>query len=321
MMSSQKYFNTFKKLKGLILGTGSIGTRHKKNLQILGTELEIASFRKLGLKGVINKIKNSNVDFIIEALGTNYRHSVIPYILEKNIPFYIEKPAYFDVKFDKIFSDIPKEIQNKSVVGFMMRYNPLITSLKKDLKLLQPFSASLQIGHDVTKWRKNWNIHKSYASDVRGGGVLLDLCHEIDIAHVLFSVDEILSVNSKKCQEFDVDFVTSCLLRGSKRNKVDILTNINLNYLSPQLIRKGSIYGLKGELHFDLAQGKKMLNKNNGRKEYSFDNERNNMFLELMTDFLLSLIDKKVKNPLFPSIRNTLKSNHIIATCFENLKY
>lgn len=321
MLSSQKYLNTFKKLKGLILGTGSIGTRHKKNLQILGTQLETASFRKLGLRGVIKKIQNSNVDFIIEALGTNQRHFIIPYILEKRIPFYIEKPAYFDLKFDKIFSNIPNEIQNKSVVGFMMRYNPLITSLKKDLKLLQPFSASLQIGHDVTKWRKDWNIYKSYASDTKGGGVLLDLCHEIDIAHVLFSVDEILSVNSKKHQEFDVDFATSCLLRGSNRDKDDILTNINLNYLSPQLIRNGSIYGIKGELHFDLAEGKKILHKNNGSKEFSFKNTRNNMFLELMIDFLLSILDKKVKNPLFPSLINTAKSNHIIANCFEKLKY
>jgi predicted dehydrogenase len=316
-----KHVNEFKKLKGLILGAGAIGERHANNLKTLGVQLEKLSFQDLGLSGLIDKVKSSNVDFIVEALGTNHRHTIIPHIIEKKIPFYIEKPAYFDVSYKNIFCEISYELQKKSVVGFMMRYNPLIQSLIKDILSLKPFSASLQIGHDVKKWRANWNFDKSYASNINGGGVLLDLCHEIDIANILFSVDEVLSVNSKKNKDFEVDFATSCLLRNSDRGHNDILTNINLNYLSPNLVRKGSVYGVKGEIYFDLVKGNKTLNKNNQSKVYLYDSSRNKMFMDLMIDFLLSLLDKQVKNKLFPSLINTNKSNILIASCYEKIKF
>ena len=321
MLILEKHINKFKKLNGLILGTGAIGKRHANNLKTLGVQIEILSFKELGLNGLINKVKNCNVDFIVEALGTNYRQIILPYIIEKKIPFYIEKPAYFDKSYQNDFSKISYELQKKSVVGFMMRYNPLIQSLIRDVLLVGPFSASLQIGHDVKKWRDNWNFKKSYASNINGGGVLLDLCHEIDIANILFSVDEVLSVNAKKNKDYDVDFATSCLLRGSDRENNDILTNINLNYLSPNLVRQGSIYGTKGEIYFDLVKGNKKLNKNNQNKVYLYENTRNKMFMDLMIDFLLSLLNKKVTNKLFPSLINTNKSNVLIARCYEMLKY
>jgi len=225
------------------------------------------------------------------------------------------------VSYQNYFSEISYELQTKSVVGFMMRYNPLIQSLIKDIVLLRPFSASLQIGHDVKKWRKSWSFDKSYASNINGGGVLLDLCHEIDIANILFSVDEVLSVNSKKNKDFEVDFATSCLLRNSNRGHNDILTNINLNYLSPNLVRQGSVYGINGEIYFNLVKGNKTLNKNNQSKVYLYENTRNKMFIDLMIDFLLSLLDQKVKNQLFPSLINTNKSNILIARCYEKMKY
>ena len=179
----------------------------------------------------------------------------------------------------------------------------------------------MQVGHDVNKWRDNWNFDKSYASNKFGGGVLLDLCHEIDLANILFSVDEVLSVNSKKHKNFKVDFVTTCLLRNSNRDYKDILTNINLNYLSPNLIRQGSVYGINGEINFDFVKSRKTKNIHNKQQVYFFENDRNKMFLDLTIDFLMSLIDEKVQNPLFPSLVNTKKSNQLIASCYEIIKF
>ena len=48
------------------------------------------------------------------------------------------------------------------------------------------------------KGGKDWNFSKSYSANSFGGGVLLDLCHEIDLSNVLFSVDEVVSVSAKK---------------------------------------------------------------------------------------------------------------------------
>ncbi|MDC3141581.1 hypothetical protein OBA40_09520, partial [Alphaproteobacteria bacterium] len=300
---------------------GSIGKRHNKNLADLCVETDFVSFRKTGIKGIVEKIKHTNADFIIDALGTNNRHFILPYIKDTKKPFYLEKPAYFSNEIGNILTDMPEDLQKKSVIGYMMRYNPIIRSLEDDIKSIKPFSASMHVGNDVNKWRQDWNFSKSYSANSFGGGVLLDLCHEIDLSNVLFSVDEVVSVSAKKYKKFKVDFVTNCVLRNSERNIKDILTNISLNYLSPNLIRKSYVYGLCGEIKLDLVNGSKINNYDNKQKVEVFSNSRNNMFLDLMIDFLLSLIDEKVKNPLFPSVKNTKTSNNLIASCYENIRF
>ena len=77
----------------------------------------------------------------------------------------------------------------------MMRYHPIIKDIY-NLNLNNFFRANFEIGFDVNQWRDNWKFSKSYASKSSGGGVLLDLCHEIDIAHLLCGPSKVKNVYS-----------------------------------------------------------------------------------------------------------------------------
>ena len=82
-----------------------------------------------------------------------------------------------------------------------MRYHPIV-KLLLDKQLKDLIFASFEIGHDVNKWRENWKFEDRYASNPDGGGVLLDLCHEIDLAHLLCGTAELKYVKSIDHENF-----------------------------------------------------------------------------------------------------------------------
>ena len=89
----------------------------------------------------------------------------------------------------------------KIYVGYNLRFHPLLKYLKKYLsqsndKLL---SVNIYAGSYLPDWRKNTNYVKSYsASKRKGGGVELDLSHEIDYASWLFGKFNILEIINSK---------------------------------------------------------------------------------------------------------------------------
>ena len=121
---------------------------------------------------------------VVIATATKVRLPLITECAKAGAALYIEKPvAYRTDDIQKIF-DLPPATLERSVAGFMMRYHPMVQKLMVT-PVKNIFRASFEIGHDVTQWRQNWTFADSYAADPEGGGVLLDLCHEIDLACLL----------------------------------------------------------------------------------------------------------------------------------------
>jgi len=111
-----------------------------------------------------------------------------------NAPIYIEKPLAFRVAELEHIYNAAAPIKSRSMVGFMMRYHPLVRSLASR-SCDRTYRFDFEIGHDVRQWRANWRFADSYAAEPEGGGVLLDLCHELDIAHLLFPAAQLQQVN------------------------------------------------------------------------------------------------------------------------------
>ncbi|WP_298814652.1 hypothetical protein [uncultured Roseibium sp.] len=308
-----------KEFNYLVVGAGSIGRRHFDNLKVLGKQAELLPWRQFddGMFDATLKQKKGRIAVVI-ATGTGIRLELISRCAEYEVPLYIEKPlAYTRDQLSQIFS-IPMELQRRSVIGFMMRYHPIVQKMA-GFKLSGPFRSTLAIGHNVNQWRKEWSFSESYASDPEGGGVLLDLCHEIDMACIL---DPELRVTSVSCLEHPafggVDVASSISAQGTRLG----LCTIHMDYLAPQLIRRGSFEGLHERFDYDFQKNAIVVSGNGPDCEQKLPQERNSLFLSLMKDFI-SLAEEQDTpfNKLFPRMDLVRNSCNAIADAWEKRRF
>ncbi len=302
----------------LVIGGGSIGKRHFKNFQDIGVESTLIHYRDLDLRKLkkFAKEKKSHLGILV-ATETNIRWEIINELKKFDASFYIEKPLTFDKKvFQKIYA-LPKELLDRSMVGFMMRYHPLVKDLIS-LRINNFTTAKFEIKHDVKKWRKNWNFKNSYASKKEGGGVLLDLCHEIDIANLICKSLTISSIHSFDHKDFkDVDIKTDVKFLSEERSSC----KVEMDYLSPNLIRRGHIKGNDYCLDYDLVKGKILYNDKGKSFQKSYSADRNQMFRDILEDFVKLTEGYAVSNKNIPSLTSTKEVNFLIQRAWENRKF
>ena len=300
-----------------VIGKGSIGLRHAENLKTLGEEVVHLSWRELDLKILDSYLfENQNNCCVVIATASNIRIPIIKVCSKNNVPMYIEKPIGYNKDDLKYIFSISKELQKRSFAGFMMRYHPLIRYLV-ELNLENIFNLSLRVGHNVNDWRKNWSFSKSYAAEKNGGGVLLDLCHEIDIAFLLCKSLEVQDTLSLGHEQFEVDMASSIYLSSDDGT----ICSISLDYLSPQLIRNGNIASAKKSLEYDLVKSSIKEVSKIDTIEKNFPIERNQIFIEAMEDFLNIVKKKKAKNKLAPRLDKVKDVCFHIADAWEKRNF
>lgn len=260
-----------------VIGAGSIGRRHHENLITLGVRSDLLPWR--GFDAAAFRARKA--DAVVIATATPIRLELVQLCRDLDLPFYIEKPlAHESATVDRILA-VAGPLAQRSMVGFMMRYHPAFRALvQRDLSSV--YDASFGIGHDVRQWRKNWSFAGSYAAQPQGGGVLLDLCHELDMACTLLPGLGVTGVTSLGHAAFPgVDFATRIALAGA-----GALGAVAMDYLSPVSFRRITLRGTGIVADFDLIAGRYTVQDGQGAQELSLPFERNEMFLAAMRDFL-----------------------------------
>ena len=258
-----------------VIGAGSVGRRHHHNLEMLGVRTVLLPWRGFAAAAL------AGADGVVIATATQVRREVVALCAAQGLPFYIEKPLAHDpAEVDAIMA-LAGPLAARSVVGFMMRYHPAFRTLAQ-MDLATVYDAAFGIGHDVRLWRQDWRFSRSYAAQSEGGGVLLDLCHELDMALSLFGQARLGAVTSLGHARFPgVDFATRVSLAGPGQ-----VGSVAMDYLSPVSHRRIVLRGTGPVADFDLIAGRYRLADARGARDLSLPFERNDMFLAAMRDFL-----------------------------------
>lgn len=261
-------------MKVVVIGTGSIGRRHAGNLELLGASVERVSIRAVGVAAATARLA-AGADAAVIATETQIRLELIEAAAAAGIPLYIEKPLAAEPDTVSAIYAAAAPILKRSVVGFMMRYHPGFRHLCA-LDLSDAYRYSFEIGHDVTRWRQDWRFADSYAARPDAGGVLLDLCHELDMAHCLFpgALSDVECLGHVRYP--GVDMATQVARAGPVQGTVA------MDYLSPIFVRRVEIAGTERRRSLDFLTGR--FDDGTAGRILSFD--RNEMFLALMRDFL-----------------------------------
>ncbi len=296
----------------LVVGAGSIGKRHAANLRALGETVDLVPWRAIDRAAVERR---TDVEALVIATATQVRRDLVDLAAAKGWPVYVEKPLAFRKAEVGAIHDALGPLAERSILGFMMRYHPALRALaERDLS--DAYGFHFEIGHDVRQWRANWRFADSYAARAEGGGVLLDLCHEIDIAACLFPGLSVLGADSLGHADFPgVDFASRVTL-GREGGPVG---TVAMDYLSPISVRRGAIRRTGGIVDVDFLGPDILWDGLNAER---FEFERNDMFLDAMRDFLALVRGQATSgNPLMPRLDRMRGVADLVAAAWEARRF
>lgn len=264
----------------LVIGAGSIGRRHAENLGALGVTADLIAWRGYSAELLASRLATGDVQGVVIATATQIRLALIAACAAADVPFYVEKPLAFRSGDLALIADAAAPVAQRSLIGFMMRYHPAFRYLA-GADLSDTYRFGFEIGHDVTQWRQNWQFSDSYAAKCEGGGALLDLCHELDMAACLFPGLELAGVDSLGHAAYPgVDMSSQIRLTNT-----GVTGDVAMDYLAPVSTRIISLRGTNRLHDFDLITGRYAIT-GQGAAVLEFPFQRNDMFLAAMRDFL-----------------------------------
>ncbi len=298
-------------MKIVFFGLGSIGRRHAKLLQ-MGFDYELFAFRSnenskgndLGISEFydlkdIEKI-NPDVAFITNPTSEHLKYAI--YCAERGISIFLEKPfSNTDERLQELVN-IMKKNKVQFYIAYCLRFHPVIKWLKENLAGQMPTHITVSSSSYLPNWRKGVNHIESYSSQKsKGGGVILDLSHELDYLYYLFGNCEILAVNSKKVANVTVDAedFADILLEFKK-----IPCNLHLNFLS-RVNRREIIINFKNKSFVaDLLKSEVTQIKEDGTKEtIKFNFEADDMYKKQLRYFFDNLNNQKLMNGVNEAIK------------------
>ena len=298
-------------MRVLVIGSGSIGRRHHDNLRSLGAEPRLLSWREAGLDGALAAMDGAEA--VVIATATDIRLPLVEAAAAHGLAMYIEKPLAFRPKEVEAIALAAAPVAERSMLGYMLRYHPAVRALAA-ADLSDVFQFALTIGHDVTQWRANWRFSESYAAKGEGGGVLLDLCHELDLAVCLFPDLTVTQVESLGHAAFPgVDFASRISLTAE-----GLAGDVSMDYLTPLLHRRTTLRGTERMHDFDFSAQIYRVTEPSGPRLLDLPLERNAMFLDAMRDFLaLASGGETSGNPLMPRLDRCLGSARLVADAWS----
>ncbi|RUS59120.1 gfo/Idh/MocA family oxidoreductase [Pseudorhodobacter sp. E13] len=301
----------------LVIGTGSIGRRHAENFRALGAEVTAIGWRATSVEGVETALAGSRFDGMVIATETQIRLPLIVAAAKADVPIYVEKPLAFCSNDLNACLAAAAPIAARSMLGLMMRYHPAFRDLAQ-ADLSDSYHFSFAIGHDVTQWRENWRFSDSYAAKPQGGGVLLDLCHELDMAACLFPGLRVESVHSHGHTAYPgVDMASRIALASGQ-----VTGCVAMDYLAPRLIRQAQINGTKASRSYDFAAQTYRIAQGQAVETPHLPLERNEMFMAAASDFLALIAGKPLRGiEHFPRLDRVGESCRLTAQAWEQRRF
>lgn len=241
----------------LVIGSGLIAIKHISCLKKIYKNIKIKHVASRKFDQFINNSKPTLFDFII-ICSPSSKHLKNIMTIEKNYKkkiVLVEKPLF--TKYLKL-----KKLKNYYYVGYNLRHHPIITFIKKYLKHKKIYSVNVCCSSHLPNWRKNIDYKKSVSAQKKlGGGVLLELSHEIDYLNWILGPIKILNAVNTRVSDLKID-VDDFLNVTAKLNKKSFL-NLNINFFS--FIEKRSIIidGKGFSFEADLINNTVKIFKNN----------------------------------------------------------
>lgn len=251
----------------LIAGLGSIGTRHLKNLlQLGGNDISLLRTKNEPLQEIphlpvftnLEDALNQKPDAVIVSNPTSNHLDVAIPAAKAGCHLFLEKPLSHTWENVETLLSIVRGKNLIGMVGFDMHFDPGLQKIHQligDGTIGHITSIQAQVGQYLPDWHPWEDYRKGVsAKAATGGGVILDLIHEIDyVTWLMGDAKEVVSMNGHVSNlEIETEDTASILIRFGN----NAIGTINLDYVQRTLSRSCRIVGEEGTITWDLMKQK-----------------------------------------------------------------
>jgi len=309
-----------KHYKIAIIGLGSIGRRHLRNMvDVLtkrgasysidlirndkGKELESEISHLINHVYYSHETVPSDYDVMFVTNPTHLHYQTIKLFIDKTKHMFIEKPVFnqdnvhlasLDLKDDCIY-----------YVACPMRYSDVIQYLKDNIDPNSIYCARVICSSFLPDWRPSVDYRTIYSAHKdQGGGVSLDMIHEWDYLCYLFGYPyKVLNIKGKYSNlEINSDDLSIYIAEYSH-----MAVEVHLDYFGRYPIREIQLFKGNEVIVGDLINSEIRFLKDG--KTINFKKTANNIYLKELNNFF-DMIENKSSN--FNNISNALKTLKLI---------
>jgi predicted dehydrogenase len=293
-----------------VVGAGSIGRRHLKNLRTLGvvhlavcdldTERLLVVQRDLGAKPfrVLSEgLEEFEPRVVIICTPPNLHVEQARQAIRAGAHVFVEKPLSHTIDGVATLLEEIQASQCVAQVGYNLRFHPALKQVKhlvEQKAIGRVLWARAEFGQYLPDWRPWQDYRQSYtASKELGGGILLDASHEVDYLMWFFGrPTEVICMADKVSNlEVNVEDSATMLLRFSNGTRADV----HVDFIQRSYARSCKLVGEKGSIIWDFAKQQTRIYKTETKQwdliEHRVDN--NEMYLKEMDHFLTCVEEKR----------------------------
>ena len=254
-------------MKVLVVGLGSIATKHINALRQIDKDVRIYALRsKLQAEkkeGITNLFSYDEVhavkfDFAIISNPTSEHKKTIDELLPLKCPLFIEKPLSDTIEMQDTIATIQR-LGVLTYVACNLRFLDVVRYMKEAVSnsKMRINEVNVYCGSYLPEWRPGMDFRTSYsAQKALGGGVQFDLIHEIDYVCWIFGKPKNVTKTFRNVSSLNIeaiDYANFCLEYDN------FCITITLNYYRRDYKRTMEVLYDDGTWLVDLKQNRVVL--------------------------------------------------------------
>jgi predicted dehydrogenase len=274
----------------LVVGGGSIGQRHLRNLASLGAGRLVAvdpdpqrwdALAELGAEvhADLEQGLASKPEVVVVATPPAYHAAALVAALEAGAHVFVEKPLDATHEGAVLAREAAQRHEQVVWVGYQFRFHPAMRRLRELVAggvIGRPLLLRAEVGQYLPDWRPQHDYRASYNAHRKfGGGIILDASHEIDYSRLLMGEIVAVSAVAEKISSLDIDVEDAALVIA--RFADGALGEWHLDTIQRAYTRGAKLVGEEGTLVWEWPATVRVYRADVGRwdvEELPFDMNR-----------------------------------------------
>lgn len=291
-----------------IVGMGSAGRRHFRIVKKLFPNMIISLVRSgKGKKCLEDEIADNLFKSIPEACENNVDAAIISSPANLHIPqsekfikqkihVLIEKPISTSKKHILELNELAENNTTIAQVGYVLRHNKSLQYFEAKIRegfIGNPLNGRIVCSSYLPNWRPGQNYKNSVSAKPElGGGVLLELSHELDYLIWLFG--DFLEVQSKIIKSNNLGIQCSDTAYIISKHPNNFICSIHLDFNSQISTRECYVTGSEGTIVWDGVNQTVHYNGINGYFKKSFNKKTDYMYQNQILNFFKSCMYQEI---------------------------